>query len=124
MEVQGKIKMIGETQTFGGNGFRKRELVITTEEQYPQHILVEFVQDKTDLLNNYQVGQGVKVSINLRGREWVNPQGETKYFNAIQGWRIESSQDETSGEIPPIPPMDAFEPVTDLNDEDHDDLPF
>jgi len=124
MEVQGKIKMIGETQTFGSNGFRKRELVITTEEQYPQHILVEFVQDKTDLLNTYQVGQAVKISINLKGREWVNPQGETKYFNSIQGWRIESLQGETSGEIPPIPPMDAFEPVTDLNEEDHDDLPF
>ena len=92
MEVQGKIKMIGETQTFGSNGFRKREVVVTTEEQYPQHILVEFVQDKTDLLNNFQVGQNVKVSINLRGRDWVNPQGETKYFNSIQGWRIESVQ--------------------------------
>ena len=57
MELQGKIKLIGETQTFGVNGFRKRELVITTEEQYPQHIMVEFVQDKTDLLNNYQVFQ-------------------------------------------------------------------
>ena len=124
MEIQGKIKMIGETQTFGSNGFRKRELVITTEEQYPQHILVEFVQDKTDILNNYQVGQIVKVSINLRGREWVNPQGETKYFNSIQGWRIENLQEETSGEIPPIPPMDAFEPVSDLNEDDHDDLPF
>lgn len=124
MEIQGKIKMIGETQTFGSNGFRKREMVITTEEQYPQHILIEFVQDKTDILNNYKVGQAVKVSINLRGREWVNPQGETKYFNSIQGWRIENLQEETSGEMPPIPPMDAFEPVTDLNEDDHDDLPF
>ena len=50
MEVQGKVKMIGETQTFGANGFRKREIVVTTEEQYPQHIMVEFVQDKTCLL--------------------------------------------------------------------------
>ena len=38
MEIQGKIKLIGETKTFGANGFRKRELVITTEEQYPQSI--------------------------------------------------------------------------------------
>ena len=30
MEVQGKIKLIGETQTFGSNGFRKREVVVTT----------------------------------------------------------------------------------------------
>ena len=119
MEVQGKIKMIGETQTVGSGGFRKRELVVTTEEQYPQHVLVEFVQDKTDLLNNYQVGQSVKVSINLRGREWVNPQGETKYFNSIQGWRIESQQAGAQDSM-----AQAFEPATNLNEEDHDDLPF
>lgn len=125
MEVQGKIKMIGETQTFGNNGFRKREVVVTTEEQYPQHIMVEFVQDKTDLLNNFQVGQGVKISINLRGREWVNPQGETKYFNSIQGWRIENLQAEApAAGMPPVPPADAFEPASDFKEEDHDDLPF
>ncbi|WP_445957507.1 DUF3127 domain-containing protein [Yeosuana sp.] len=125
MEVQGRIKMIGETQTFGANGFRKREIVITTDEQYPQHIMVEFVQDKTDLLNSYKEGQQVKISINLRGREWVNPQGETKYFNSIQGWRIEALQEGASGDnLPPVPPMDAFEPAGDLNEEDHDDLPF
>ena len=125
MEVQGRIKMIGETQTFGGNGFRKREVVVTTDEQYPQHIMVEFVQDKTDLLNNYKEGQQVKISINLRGREWVNPQGETKYFNSIQGWRIEALQAESGdASLPPVPPMDAFELAGDLNEDDHDDLPF
>lgn len=125
MEVQGKIKMIGETQTFGSNGFRKREVVVTTEEQYPQHIMVEFVQDKTDLLNNFQVGQPVKIGVNLRGREWVNPQGETKYFNSIQGWRIENLQAGGNTGGTNVPPPDAqFEPAKDLNDEDYDDLPF
>lgn len=124
MEVQGKIKLIDETKTFGNNGFRKREMVVTTEEQYPQHIMIEFVQDKTDLLNSYQVGQNVKVSINLRGREWVNPQGETKYFNSIQGWRIENIDQSVSQDMPPMPPADAFEPATNLNEDDHDDLPF
>ncbi len=125
MELQGKIKMIDETKEYGNNGFRKRELVITTEEQYPQVIMIEFVQDKTDLLNSYKVGQDVKVSINVRGREWVNPQGETKYFNSIQGWRVENvSQAATSGDMPPMPPAEAFEPADDVNDEEHDDLPF
>ncbi|MEP1488179.1 MAG: DUF3127 domain-containing protein [Algibacter sp.] len=125
MEVQGSIKMVGETQTFGSNGFRKREVVVTTEEQYPQHIMVEFVQDKCDLLNSYAAGQQVKISINLRGREWVNPQGETKYFNSIQGWRIEALQaDAPAAGMPPVPPADAFEPAGDLKEEDHDDLPF
>ncbi|TDQ33190.1 DUF3127 domain-containing protein [Zeaxanthinibacter enoshimensis] len=125
MELEGTIKLIGETKTFGNNGFRKREVVITTDEQYPQTIMVEFVQDKTDLLNNFKPGQPVKISINLRGREWTNPQGEVKYFNSIQGWRIEAAQAEQGdGNIPPVPPMEAFEPADDLNEEDHDDLPF
>jgi hypothetical protein len=89
MQVQGTIKMIGETQQVSAS-FRKRELVVTTAEQYPQSILIEFNQDKCDVLDKYQVGQEVNVSINLRGREWVNPQGEAKYFNTIQGWKIEA----------------------------------
>lgn len=125
MEVQGRIKKIDDTKTFGNNGFRKREMVVTTEEQYPQHLLIEFVQDKCDLLNNYQVGQQVKVGVNLRGREWVSPQGETKYFNSIQGWRIENLQAAApQGNNPPVPPADQFEPAQDFNEEDHDDLPF
>lgn len=124
MEIQGKIKLINETQQITDT-FKKREVVITTEEQYPQHIMVEFIQDKTDLLNNYEVGQNVKISINLRGREWINPQGEAKYFNTIQGWRIENLDSQaSSSEVPPVPPADAFEPVDDLNEDDYDDLPF
>ena len=115
--------MIGDAQTFGSSGFRKRELVVTTEEQYPQHLMVEFVQDKTDLLNVFKEGQSVKVSINLRGREWVNPQGETKYFNSIPGWRIEALE-AASGQMPPMPPEDAFEPISDFSEDQHDDLPF
>lgn len=126
MEVQGKIKVIGETQTFGSNGFRKREVVVTTAEQYPQSIMVEFVQDKTDLLNNFAAGQDVKISINLRGREWTNPQGEVKYFNSIQGWRIENLVAETAGspEMPPMPPEEVFQAADNVKTEGEDDLPF
>jgi len=126
MEVAGKIKWLDETKTYGSNGFRKREVVVTTEEQYPQHILVEFVQDKCDLLNSFQLGQSVKIGINLRGREWVNPQGETKYFNSVQGWRIEAGAAANAGpsDMPPMPPASAFEAAPDTNNDVEDDLPF
>lgn len=125
MEVTGRVKVVNPVQQISAT-FKKRELVVTTEEQYPQHIMIEFTQDKTDLLNSYNPGDQVKVSINLRGREWVNPQGETKYFNSIQGWRIEKMQAEapTGGQVPPMPAADAFEPATNFNEEEHDDLPF
>jgi|TARA_A200000159_G_scaffold33401_1_gene30049 hypothetical protein len=124
MEIAGKIKWIDETKTYGTNGFRKREVVVTTEEQYPQHILVEFIQDKCELLNAYQVGQSVKIGINLRGREWVNPQGETKYFNSVQGWRIEEAGAAAPSEMPPMPPASAFKAAEGDANEVEDDLPF
>jgi single-stranded DNA-binding protein len=124
MEVTGKIKVVNAEQQVSAS-FKKRELVVATEEQYPQFISINFVQDKCDLLNNYNVGDAVKVSINLRGREWVNPQGETKYFNDIQGWRIEKLQAEVpNAGIAPMPPTEAFAPATNFNEEEHDDLPF
>ena len=122
MEVIGKVKLIGEVQTFGSNGFRKRELVVTTDEQYPQMIMIEFVQDKCDLLNSYSVGQDVKVSINLRGREWINPQGEAVYFNSIVGWRIEADSVGTGAE--PTAAVDTFETTSNIDDSEPDDLPF
>jgi hypothetical protein len=126
MEVTGKVKMIDQTKEVGSGGFKKRDIVVTTDEQYPQHILVQFVQDKCDLLNGFQVGEPVKIDINLRGREWTNPQGEAVYFNTVQGWRIAKVQGEspTAAQMPPMPSAQAFAPATNLNEEEADDLPF
>jgi len=125
MEVTGKIKMVDNTKEVGSSGFKKRDVVVTTDEQYPQHILVQFVQDKCDLLNNFNVGDAVKIDINLRGREWLNPQGETVYFNTIQGWRIAKLQSEASvAAAPAMPAAEAFEPAASFTEEEHDDLPF
>ena len=126
MEVSGRIKVINPEIQVSAT-FKKRELVVSTEEQYPQHILVNFVQDKCDILNSYKVGEQVKVGINLRGREWVSPAGETKYFNDIQGWKVDrlASEAPTQNQaMPPVPPAEAFAPATNFKEEEHDDLPF
>ena len=124
MELQGKVKVIGNEQQVSAT-FKKRELVIVTDSQYPEHILIEFNQDKTDLLNGLSIGQEVKVSINIRGREWVNPQGETKYFNSISGWKVEKLQSEApSTQLAPVPAAAAFEPASNFTEQEHDDLPF
>lgn len=122
MEVSGRIKKIFEAQTFG-SGFKKRELVVTTQEQYPQDIIIEFTQDKTDLLNTVNEGDEVKVSINLRGREWINPEGVAKYFNSIQGWRLEKGGTAPGASINEYADMP---PVTNSNSgaNEPDDLPF
>lgn len=120
MEISGSIKKIGDTQDITAT-FKKRELVVTTEEQYPQHLMIEFIQDKTALLDGFNTGDRVTVAINLRGREWTSPQGEVKYFNTIQGWKIDrmgSGQSDNASmdtAMPPMPPM---------SDDEDDDLPF
>ncbi|MCK5781127.1 MAG: DUF3127 domain-containing protein [Flavobacteriales bacterium] len=133
MEVTGRVKVIGQTQTFGANGFRKRELVVETFDQYPQSIMIEFVQDNVNMLDQYQMGQEVRVFINLRGREWVNPEGVTKYFNSIQGWRLEAyqaqqaaapNQPQAGGYAPnPVPAAPAA-PEVGGSSNSEDDLPF
>jgi len=118
MELKGSIKFIGST-TQVTDSFKKRDLVITTEEQYPQHILIEFGQDKCDIIDKYKVGETVEVGINLRGREWTNPKdGAVKYFNSIQGWKIGyagAHADAIEGQ--------KHQAETYVNDGD-DDLPF
>jgi len=129
MEVSGIIKRIGNEEQVSAS-FKKRELVIATQEQYPQFISINFMQDKCDLLDPYNLGEEVKVSINLRGREWVNPQGEAKYFNDIQGWRIErlsnsapAPNTQTSPkEFPQANQPNSF--VDGGNEENFDDLLF
>ena len=123
MNISGKVKLINETKEYGSNGFRKREIVLTTQEQYPQNILVEFIQDRTDLLDAYNIGDFVKIDINLRGREWTNDKGEVKYFNSIQGWRIEKVEDEFESQLPPIPTKEDLN-ISDNASSEPDDLPF
>ena len=123
MELLGKIKLIGDTKTYGDNGFKKRELVLTTEEQYPQHILIEFIQNNCELLDNYSIGQTVRIGINIKGREWESPDQGIKYFNSIQGWRIESLDDQVMDSPPEdLPLEDNSESKSD--DLTEDDLPF
>ena len=76
--------MLGQTQEFSG-GFRKRELVITTEGDYPQDIKLEVVKDKCDLLDRLSLGQTIKVGFNIRGNEFGG-----KYYNNLQAWKIEA----------------------------------
>jgi hypothetical protein len=121
MEISGRVKAVFETKVISPT-FRKRDLVLTTEEQYPQHILVEFIQDKSDLLDNVKEGDSVKVSINLRGREWQSPQGETKYFNSIHGWKLDVNPSTADHHMPSdqsAPSAGSF-----ISDDSSDDLPF
>ena len=97
MEIQGVVKRISKTISVSDK-FKKREIVVTTQEQYPQQISIEFHQDKVSLIDAVKEGQEVTIGIGIRGREWTSPQGEVKYFNTIVAWRID-----TAKQVPPSP---------------------
>jgi hypothetical protein len=87
-KINGTLKVANQTQVVSEK-FSKREFVIETTDQYPQLVMFQLTQDKCNLLDAFKVGNQVEVSFNLRGKIWVNPQGETKYFNTIEAWKIE-----------------------------------
>lgn len=124
MELQGTVKKIFETQTFA-SGFQKRELILLTQEQYPQPISIEFLSEKIMLLDTISEGDQVKIGINIRGREWTNPQGEVKYFNSITGWRLEKITSDSFEPTQATPT--ASQPTSNENpfaEDEDDDLPF
>ena len=92
MELIGIIKEIEETKTFGSNDFKVRNILLETKEKYPQKIQIAFQQKNCELVNDFSVGDEAKVNINIRGREWTNKEGVTKYINTIVGWRIQHDQ--------------------------------
>ncbi|XBT18851.1 MAG: DUF3127 domain-containing protein [Candidatus Shikimatogenerans sp. AspAUS03] len=92
MKLLGKIKKIFNTKNFGS--FKKKELLLKTNEQYSQLIIIDFVQIKRKLLKKFKINDKVTIYINIRGRLWINPKGEKKYFNTIQGWKIEKNNEE------------------------------
>tara|TARA_R110002051_G_scaffold323593_1_gene417734 strand:+ start:1224 stop:1514 length:291 start_codon:yes stop_codon:yes gene_type:complete len=86
--LKGEIKTIKETQIVSDK-FKKRDFVITDASgQYPQVIAFQMAQDKCDQLDNFNTGDMVEVSFNLRGREWTSPQGEVRVFNTLDAWKI------------------------------------
>ena len=125
----GTIKVIQDTQRISDK-FQKREFVVTdTTSMYPQDILFQATQDKCTLLDSFQANDNVEVSFNLRGRELTSPQGEVKFFNTIEAWRIEKQGQSQPMGMPSSGPsaMDMGSdtlPGVGANTEDDDDLPF
>jgi hypothetical protein len=128
-KLTGNIKMISPTVQVSDR-FSKREFVVSdTNGMYPQDILFQATQDKCAILDTFQNGEQVEVSFNLRGREWTSPQGEVKYFNSLEAWRIEKVGNAMAQGMPAdgpsamnINPMDSNTPFA--NTADDDDLPF
>lgn len=118
-KIAGVIEKIMPVQEIS-DSFTKRDIVVNTGGDYPQLVSIQFVQDQVFLFNDILEGANVVVDVNIRGRAWESPQGETKYFNTLQGWKIDVLENgkptENSTE------KSVLEDPT--NNETDDDLPF
>jgi hypothetical protein len=121
--TKGKVKVVGTTLQISEK-FSKREFVVTDDtNMYPQDIMFQLTQDKCNLIDSLVVGDEVEVSFNLSGREWVNPKGESKFFNTLDVWKISKIG---SNAVKNAQGQD-FEPkasVMPIAEEVNDDLPF
>ena len=124
MNIKGKILEVKDTVQVTET-FKKREFIIEYAEnpQYPEFVKFELIQDKCDLLDDFEVNQEVDVHFNLKGRKWTDPKGEVKYFNSLQAWRLDpasAAENASAGD-----PGALEEPAwLNADDGDDDDLPF
>jgi single-stranded DNA-binding protein len=116
-KFKGEVVFITPT-TSVSDKFKKREVTLKSQDEYPQYVTFQLTQDKCDLANNLKTGDAVEVSYNLRGRKWEAQDGTIKYFNSIEAWTMSlSSKVENSA-------VDKLRKTFDTTDESSDDLPF
>lgn len=89
MDLKGTIIQIYPKKQVSDN-FAKRDFVIETADKYPQKIILQMTQDRCEQLDRVAKGEVITAHINIRGREWTSPQGEVKYFNTLEAWKIEN----------------------------------
>jgi Domain of unknown function (DUF3127) len=93
IEVTGKLHTINETKQVSER-FSKREFVVELADnpKYPQHVLFQLTGDRCSQLDEFKQGDEVRIEFSLRGREWRSPQGELKYFNSLDVWKLEPAR--------------------------------
>lgn len=113
-DISGTIKLVFDEQTFG-SGFNKREFVLTVQDgRFPQDIKFETVKDKVSLVAGLKPGDKVKVSFDIRGREWKG-----NYYVNLNAWKLETLE---GGAAPAEdgPPLEEPRPTA----GEDEDVPF
>jgi hypothetical protein len=138
IEATGKLHTIFETKQVSER-FTKREFVVELLDnpKYPQVVLFQLTGDRCAQLDGLRVGDAVRIDFSLRGREWRSPQGDVKYFNSLDVWKVEAAHNNARrdprgrgtayDDAPPrddVPPRDDEPRPRDEFGRDGDDLPF
>ncbi len=123
--------------------FSKREFVLEISEQgangmmYTNYAAFQLVNAQCDLIENFNLGDMVTVSFNVRGNKWEKD-GQVKYITNLNAWRIQQANAATGlptqgagQQSAPTNTYNAAAPVaptapTNMGNmaEEADDLPF
>lgn len=87
IKIEGTVKSIGEVIEKGN--FKKQDVIIETDGQYKQIFAVELFKEKIELADFLSPGDEIVAHCNLRGREWINNEGEAKHFLSLNCWKID-----------------------------------
>ena len=128
--LTGVIQSIGVTQSFGNNGFTKRDIVIAEEgTKYPNPVKFTLKKDNCALADNFHEGDKVTVTASINGREWENKaKGITQYFVDLDAYKIEDGngqgQAKTGGKKGNGVPPPAEPTEQDFETNEDDEMPF
>lgn len=121
-EISGKLLVKEDTQAISAS-FKKREFVIEVEnERNPEwndFVKFQSTQDRCNLLDQFNLGDQIKVSFNVRGRKWEK-NGQVSYFTNLEAWRIEAETITPAATDGPVPFNETEIPPA----GDDSDLPF
>lgn len=135
MEITGKVVRLGNlTEGTSARGpWRKQELIIETEEQYPRTVCLICWTNQIDEIQKFAPGQTIKAQIEISSREFNG-----KWYTDVRVWRFDpvgaqAPAQQTSAPAQPIqqptmhqtPPAATAAPEYYAPAEDSvDDLPF
>lgn len=117
-ELTGKIKKIFDQQDFP-SGFYKQEFVVTTDERFPQDIKLDCLKEKVEMLKGLSEGSPVKVSFDIRGREWND-----RFYVDLSAWKIEAADGAADADAPLVEQAQPAEDPAQYGIEEDDDVPF
>ena len=137
MEIIGKVVRLGNlTEGTSARGpWRKQELIIETEEQYPRTVCLICWTNQIDEIQKFAPGQTIKAQIEISSREFNG-----KWYTDVRVWRFDPvgaaapvaaaaqpQQQPMMHQTPPAPapapaPTQDFYPPA--GEDSVDDLPF
>lgn len=82
-EIKGKLIAKFAEQKLSDK-FKKREFVIETNDKFTEQIKLQLVNDRTDLIEPYDVDDDVVVQFTIKGAKW-----KESYFVNLQAWKIQ-----------------------------------